>query len=313
MKKWLLATAGFIILLIAVIYISIPSTIVISKISPVKCSVNGATRTLSVEKKWLEWWPQQNLSGKKGFPFFNFNGFSYHLSQKFYNSIEVTISDEEFTAGSRINIIKVSGDSLLLAWNCEVPSSLNPFKRMREYKKATHINEDMAVILRNLKSFLENNTNVYGVNIHQVISNDSTLITTKRITNTYPTTTLIYLMIDDLKKHIKEEGAAINNVPMLNVRFLPGPQFVTTVAIPIDRVLRETPTIENKRFVPWKTLVGDVKGGVSTIQHAQQQMQIYIDDYQRNAFGIPFELLITDRRLEPDTLKWITRICQAVS
>jgi hypothetical protein len=190
---------------------------------------------------------------------------------------------------------------------------MNPLKRITEYRKAIQIRDNMLQIIGSLKSFLEKNENVYGVNIQQIISKDSTLISTRRITNSYPSTSQVYELIGILKEHIIQEGALINNAPMLHVKTLPGAQFETVVAIPVNKMLRETSTIVNKRFVPWKTLTGDVKGGIHTIQQAQRQMQIYIEDYQRNAMGIPFESLITDRSLEQDTLKWITRICQAVS
>ena len=84
------------------------------------------------------------------------------------------------------------------------------------------------------------------------ISKDSTLITTRTITDTYPGTALIYEMIGRLKKHVAEEGASMNNVPMLNVKILPGKQFQPTVAIPANRVLIEQSSIVNKHLVPWK-------------------------------------------------------------
>jgi hypothetical protein len=37
-------------------------------------------------------------------------------------------------------------------------------------------------------------------------------------------------------------------------------------------------------------------------------MNNYISDYGRTIVAIPFASLITDRRLEPDSAKWVTRI-----
>jgi len=62
------------------------------------------------------------------------------------------------------------------------------------------------------------------------------------------------------------------------------------------------------RFVPWKVLTAEVRGGIWTVKEAMHQMDIYIADYQKTAMAIPFQSLVTNRMEEPDTLKWITGI-----
>jgi hypothetical protein len=57
----------------------------------------------------------------------------------------------------------------------------------------------------------------------------------------------------------------------------------------------------------------EVKGGFLTIDAAYKELQLFIEDYQRTSMAIPFESLITDRRIEQDTMKWISIICQPVS
>lgn len=311
MKKWLIRMPVVIVIIIVAIYIGIPSNIVISKVIALKSSSNEVNRVLNNESRWAGWWPQNNNFKQPSF--FSCNGFTYHLSQKFYNSIELNIVGGDFQAISRINIIKITTDSSVLQWESRITASSNPIKRIRQYRKAIHIRDNMNTILGNLKPFLENNMNVYGVHIQQIISKDSTLISTNKIFRSYPTTAQIYELIDNLKIYISKEGGQENNFPMLSVRRFPGQKFETLVAIPVNGKLKETSTIVNKRFVPWKTLTGDVNGGLHSIENALLEMQIYIDDHQRNPMGIPFQLLITDRRVETDTLKWITKICQAVS
>ena len=46
----------------------------------------------------------------------------------------------------------------------------------------------------------------------------------------------------------------------------------------------------------------------SEIQKAYDQIQHYISDHNRVAPAISFESLVTDRRQEPDSSKWVTRI-----
>jgi hypothetical protein len=38
------------------------------------------------------------------------------------------------------------------------------------------------------------------------------------------------------------------------------------------------------------------------------QMKNYISDYQRTVMAIPFQSLVTDRRKEADTTKWLTKL-----
>ena len=48
---------------------------------------------------------------------------------------------------------------------------------------------------------------------------------------------------------------------MLNVKKLNESEFKTTVAIPINKVLPGNGKIFFRRFVPWKVLVAEVRGG----------------------------------------------------
>ena len=167
----------------------------------------------------------------------------------------------------------------------------------------------MADILEHLKAFLEDNTKVYGIHIHEIISKDSTLTATKLVSKDYPSTAEIYSLITRLKKYIISQGAKENNFPMLHVKEVNDTTFETMVAIPVNKYLPgDDDKIVPKRFVPWKVLTAEVKGGTHTVNEALHQMEIYISDYHREAMAIPFESLVTDRSKQPDTLQWITRI-----
>ena len=55
-------------------------------------------------------------------------------------------------------------------------------------------------------------------------------------------------------------------------------------------------------------LVTDVKGGPYNIAKAFEAVEKYTEDHNRMAPAIHFQSLVTDRRQERDTSKWITRI-----
>jgi hypothetical protein len=63
-------------------------------------------------------------------------------------------------------------------------------------------------------------------------------------------------------------------------------------------------------MVPMKDrfLKTEVVGGPFTIESAHTAIEKYMNDRFLSAPAIPFELLITDRRQEPDTTKWKTTI-----
>lgn len=309
MKKFLVFLFAFCVVMLACVYVFIPGKLTISKVEYVNCNVNGAFRTLSNQSAWKKWWPNKD-SLKSSFvenQFF-YNGYRYHLTNKFYNSIEVFMKDNHTSIESRINIIKINSDSVVLEWKCTLTPGINPVTRILSYQKAEIIKSNMAFIFSKLRLFLEKKENIYGTNFHISMSKDSTLVATKRMSTNYPSTSDIYNLIGNLKNYIKNEGAKENNFPMLNVRKLRDGEFETMVAIPVNRQLAGNGKIFFSRFVPWKVLSGEVKGGTPTVNEALHQMEIYITDYQKTAMAIPFQSLVTNRMEEPDTLKWITWI-----
>ena len=255
------------------------------------------------ESKWVKWFPSE--SDKNGHMY---NNYSYSIGKRMLNAGEVSISNKQIALISLIHIISINRDSVAIEWKSEIPGGTNPVSKLRNYLKAKRLQNNMADILNSLKSFLEENEKVYGVYVHEVISKDSTLIATNCVTKQYPSTLKIYDLISSLKKFIIDHNARENNFPMLHVKKVNDTTYKTLVAIPVNKFLPGNDTIFNKRFVPWKVLTAEVRGGNYTVQEALNQMKIYIDDYHREAMAIPFESLVTDRSVQPDTLKWITRI-----
>lgn len=309
MKKFIIFLLAFCTLILVCTYVFIPGKLKISKIEYVNGNVNSAFRILSDQSAWEKWWPNKDsLKSTLAENHFFYNGYKYHLTNKFYNSVEVSIKDNNTSVISRINIIRINPDSVILEWECTLSASINPVARILNYRKAESIKSNMTFIFYKLRLFLENKKNIYGINFHVSMSKDSTMVATKRMQTSYPSTSDIYNLIGSLKNYIRNEGAKENNFPMLNVRKLNDGKFETMVAIPVNKRLPGNGKIFFSRFVPWKVLGGEVKGGTHTINEALHQMEIYIADYQKTAMAIPFQSLVTNRTEEPDTLKWITWI-----
>jgi hypothetical protein len=96
---------------------------------------------------------------------------------------------------------------------------------------------------------------------------------------------------------------------MLNVSTADSIHYLTRVGMPVDRIIPTSKEISLKRMpAGGNMLIVDVKGGTSTMNNALQQVQNFISDYHESAPAIPFFSLITDRRKETDTSKWLTKI-----
>jgi hypothetical protein len=294
---------------LACIYIFIPAKLEISKIEYVNCNANGATRILGDENTWIKWWPhldsvQSHFVEKAFF----YDRFRFQLLHKFYDGAAINISKGQSGVDSRITIISVNPDSVIVLWKCELAAASSPFKRVSNYNEAKRIRKNMGVVLASLRTFLENKDNIYGIHLHVTMSKDSTLVAIKNKSPNYPSTAEIYDLVGQLKSYISEQNAVENNFPMLNVKKTDDNEFETMVAIPVNKELRGKNKIFFSRFVPWKVLTAEVKGGVKSVDEALRQMNLNMTDYQKTKMAISFQSLVTNRMKEPDTLKWITRI-----
>lgn len=309
MRNLLLSLIVICALFLISIYLFLPSKIVFSKVIVINTKINIANRFLMDESKWRKWFPSDSVSNlpsdKNAFLYKNY---FFSLEKQMMNAAAVSISGNQTLLKSQITMISLNGDSVAIEWKSEMPESFNPFKKLKYYTEAKELQNNMADILKDLQTFLSKQENVYGISLNIIISKDSTLIATKCVTANYPSTSDIYRLISNLKTYIISQEAKENNFPMLHVKKVSDTTFETMVAIPVNKHLEGNGKIFFKRFVPWKVLTAEVKGGTYTVNEALKQMEIYIADYQKEAMAIPFSSLVTDRSMEPDTLKWITRI-----
>ncbi len=312
MKKWFLSVALLIGILLAGLYIFIPGNLVITKIAIFKCPPNAIYRHFSEEENWREWLP----ADKPGFHSlspatnhsYNYNGDSYLITQKFHNTIEILIGDDSSEINSTVSILQLPSDSVAVYWQCSVAAGLNPFRRVMQYRRARSIKNNMTDILDHLHSFLDKKENVYGMSISITSTKDTILIATKSIRPVYPSMAEVYQFIASLKEYINSQGAAETAPPMLNVTPLDSNQFQIMVAIPINRELPGKGNIFPKRMVPGRFAVSEITGGLYTINKALYQMQLYFADNGKTSIAIPFQSMVTDRILEQDTTRWVTKI-----
>ncbi len=284
MKKWLLILGAMVIAVgLYLIFFFKPT---FSKTITAHRGMGGAGRAFQHVSQWDAWWPKEE-------------GCSYQVKGVYYNEVrlELYCADKGRMNGA-IRIAPLNGDSVLLAWEGSGPG-----------RWAAEVD----TILGSFKAYIENPKRLYGVDFFRTMSNDSTLVTMTSFTAAYPSMAEVYARIDTLRSFMAGHRAVAIDSPWLNVAKVETGQFKWTVAIPVNKWIEKEGRVIPRRFVPYKNLEGEVRGGVFTAEKALEQMQLFKMDYNIQIMGLPYQCLKTDRRLEPDTTKWVTMICAPIS
>jgi len=275
-KKWLIAASILLVLSISCIYIFIPGKLEVSRVAFVKCNAAGASRALYPKSGWSNWWPP---------------------------AVPYPVP------GVVINIFPLRGvDSSILQCRLDMTTSLNPLIRVRQYREAIRIGKEMVNVLSSLRGYLGKTANIYGMEVRNDMSKDSSLIVTEFVTPAYPNTTEVYEAIGALRAYITSQGGKETNYPMMRVIREADGKFNSMVAVPTDKRLKGDGKLFPRGFVPWKVLTGEVRGGTAVAERAMDQLQLYVMDHKKTAMAIPFQSLVTDRSREADSSKWVTRI-----
>lgn len=311
MKKASVILFFLVVLTLVSIYIFIPARLNISAATAMRANTNALFKYLSDQTKWDKWWP--NESKEEPVSLDNppkFNNYTYKVTKKLYNAVEVeTIKEAQIIAG-KIIIIPIAEDSLIVQWQDTFKTSINPLIRIKQYFQAVNIKKDITVILDSLKSFSEDKGRVYKFNITRTTLKDTILVATKTVTKNYPSTPFIYGLIENLRTYIATEKAMEVDYPMLNVTRKDNQQYEVMVAIPTNKILKGEGNITFKRMIIYKDkmLTADVTGGAENINKAYDELKTYMSDYNLVSPVIHWETLITNRSKETDSTKWVTKI-----
>jgi hypothetical protein len=312
MVKWLVGLLITIVVLLSSVYVLIPGELGISKLISVNVPSPGVSRHLSDADNWAKWWPDSNNTFVEHNTY-QLNNFTFRVENAWFNQgLGVLIRQRASSINSTINILPRNIDSVSLLWKCRIETSSSPFERIRRYQHAKEIKQTMSEIFDSLQIFLSKKENVYNLSIEgrQVV--DTLLASTRTMLTKYPSTEDVYSLITPLRNYISNQGIKETNHPMLNVSRVDSNKFNMVVAIPTDKPINETGSFEIKRMIPGKILVAEVRGGNGSIEKAFTNFNNYVSDYQFTSAAIPFELLVTDRIKEPDSSKWITKLCYPV-
>lgn len=303
MRKWIAAITIFILILVF-IYWLVPPKVTIHQKTVVPTNIKAFAREISNEENWGLWWPGKLKSPAA----FEYKGNTFTIQEKRLSSLVVNITNGKDSASTELIFVPTENDSTELTWNDIGKTSMKPLEGLKKIFWNKNINSDIRFLLNRIQSFYSNEDNVYSLHIQKDFVADSNYIFTSATSANYPVTDTIYKMIDRLKNYVSKNGAKETGYPMLNI-FKERESYIVKVALPVDKKLTNSGDIKYRWMLKGgNILIAEVKGGSYQIEKAFKEMANYVEDHNRVAPAIPFQSLITDRRQEPDTNKWVTKI-----
>ncbi len=305
MKKLFVTLVIIVVLVVAVSYIFIPTKIKISSIVTSTANSIGAHRILMNDETWAKWWPYEKA--------FQLEKTNFKLTKKMINSFEVMIYKGGDSIVSQLQLISVAIDTVSLLWSCELEAGNSPVKRLLYYNTAIAIKKNLAFLLDSLSAFVSDQKNIYGFRVKNVIVTDSVLISTRKLFNYYPDEFETEEMVKKMRAYIKANNAKEMNYPMLHIQQEDSIHFSAMTAIATDIKLPDNNEFAAKMLLKGGNLLeAEINGGHATFRKAFYEYDMFIKDYSKTSPAIPYQLMITDRTKERDTLKWVTKLCYPV-
>jgi uncharacterized protein YqgV (UPF0045/DUF77 family) len=286
---------------ISIAYAFIPDVQKINSNIYVKSNYNNVTRSLHEKNMWEQWWNKHQINDLL------YADSNFAIQNSFLNIAEVNIKENNNIGSSLISVLQLNRDSSIVEWKYNLPASEANNNKIKKYLRSKEIKKQFEQKLQDLKSFVESPLNIYGLDIKQEKVKDSSLISIRTTLNSYPSTEDIYKLVDQLTEYIKESGAQQTDHPMMHVLQI-NEKYEMMIAIPVNKNLPAKGNIQPKRMVLGNILVAEVRGGNETVRTGLKEFDNYVIDYGKTSPAIPFASLVTDRRKEMDTSKWITRL-----
>ncbi|NCD72306.1 GyrI-like domain-containing protein [Mucilaginibacter agri] len=299
MKRIALFAVLLLIIILTCVYLFLPSEIKVTRQMQVYTPEQAVFKYVIHPRQWYKWWPAAQTD------FVPIKSTVTQVAGKLLVGKDTVINTLTYD---------VRGDkSIYLTCKVFFYTGLNPVKRVTNYLLAKTTTGQLDDMLSRAKAFLESDKHVYGIHVEKKQLQDSLVLTTKRITKDSSTTAEIYGMISSLKDYAAKYEAKQTGNPIVNITRLDKDQYLTMVAIPVNKYLAATNDIYIKKMVYHSNMLSAVvKGGNNSVSNALGQLSNYMKDNIYTAPAIPFEEFITDRSAEPDSSKWVTRICYPV-
>lgn len=315
MKKLIAYLLILLVLFTLSIYVFIPEKLTVTSSAHIATTDIGTERFLSNEANWSNWWNKldsSSINKEKKPGVFSLNGYDFSIKNKFYKSLEIQISNTKRSTPSKLVIVALTIDTTGVEWSTQLDAGKNPISRLTTYLEAKDFKANLDAVLKNLKDFLSNTENVYGIKIQRDRLKDTLYVTTKSSFTKKPGISETYALIHQIQDFAKKNGANITGSPIFNISELGDNNFQLMAGVPVDKHIPETKDFNTKYMVKGSFMISEVVGGDSSIQRSSKALLLYFNDYRKTSMAMSFTMLVTDRSLQPDTSKWITRLYQPV-
>lgn len=298
-----------VVIAIVAFYLFVPSKVSIDERTTLPVNAKAFSRAFFDEKTWLAWWPGEKPA-TVNYPIrFAYEGKTFTVIEKRFTSYVISVAGGRDTLQTELVLVPLENGTLQAAWLAAAATGSNPLARVKHFSEIKEMAAAMRSLLQRLRSFYGDEDRLYGLHITEGLVKDSLLVSTFANTKNAPATQDVYALVDKLQAFVKKNGAAQTAPPMLNVFRNADSGYTTRVALPVNKRLANEGDIQFKWMLGnGNILFTEIKGGPAQIQNGFAQMQNYVEDHMRTAPAIEFQSLVTDRRAEPDTGKWITKL-----
>ena len=311
MRKWIVPVVLLLVVIFGAVYFVRPNKSVekaaIQAKAQVAVNAKAFARTVLAPSNWPQWWPEKAGAGQPRR--FSFRGNDYTIVEVKHASLMVAVTTNKDTVLTELVVIPAKPDTAHLFWTGAVPTAYRVAADRQSEKWIKKIDRDLEALLKEMEKHYSRNENMYGRIIREESVVDSAFISTSATLPGYPTTENIYRMVEKLKAFAQQNNAKQTGYPMLNISRVSGESYLTRVAFPGDRPVQNNEDIQYRRMpAGGNILVTEIKGGRVQIEQAYQTLKQYVEDHGHLAPAIPYQALVTGRRTEPDTAKWITKL-----
>jgi hypothetical protein len=300
MKKGLIGLLLLSIIAITAIYIFIPASIRISKSLKLKGNRQNVYMLLNDSTKWSKWLEQDTNAG-----------FHFTISKKTSSVILIEIEKNNSKIKGGIEFLPYSKiDTVLLYWHYNLYAGITPWGRLKTYIIASDLHKVFTERMTDFSTLFSKTENIYGVPIIETKVKDTLIATLTRDELQAPSEKIICEMILLLRQYINHSDVVVTDSAMTSIQKDETGKYKVMVGIPVNKIPSNAPNINIKKMMPGKLLIATVIGGPSTIQNGFAQTKKYITDYFLEEAALAYEVPVTDRCIEKDTAKWITKICR---
>lgn len=252
-------------------------------------------------KQWKKWWPGKQLSDS----LFSMDERALRVHHFLLTGFDAT--DTATGAGFRVSFVPASQTETIFTIYPLHPATNSTLGRLTHWQAIRSWQASCDKYLNSLKSYFSSIPSVYEFNIEQKKVINSPHISMSRDFTSKPNMEEVYAMIDQIRAYINTMNRKAVDDPIMNMLEESG-KYRVMIALATDTILPSTDQYKLKQMVLGNILIAEVKGGPERIKACTDQMERYVSDFGKSSPAIPFQRMITDRRAEPDSSKWITTI-----